>query len=86
MYIGQCNTPACSYIQCLNRGTCVDETMFSYSCQCTEGFVGQNCEASNFMCAPNTCMFGCGICLSLGYNYICKCILGQAGRVCGESN
>ena len=43
--IGQCNTPACSYIQCLNGGTCVDEAMFSYSCQCTEGFVGQNCEA-----------------------------------------
>ena len=82
--IGQCNTPACSYIQCLNGGTCVDEAMFSYSCQCTEGFAGQNCETSNFTCAPNTCMYG-GICLTLGYNYICQCPLGRAGRVCEES-
>ena len=82
--IGQCNTPACSYIQCLNGGTCVDEAVFSYSCQCTEGFTGQNCGTSNFTCAPNTCMFG-GICLSLGYNYICQCPLGRAGRVCEES-
>ena len=82
--IGQCNTPACSYIQCLNGGTCVDEAMFSYSCQCTEGFAGQNCEISNFTCTPNTCMYG-GICLTLGYNYICQCPLGRAGRVCEES-
>ena len=40
--IGQCNTPACSYIQCLNGGTCVGQDMFSYTCQCTKGFVGQN--------------------------------------------
>ena len=82
--IGQCNTPACSYIQCLNGGTCVDQTMFSYTCQCTDGFVGQNCETSNFTCGPNSCMFG-GICLALGNNYICQCPLGQAGRVCEES-
>ena len=82
--IGQCNIPACSYIQCLNGGTCVDQDMLSYTCQCTEGFVGQNCETSNFTCAPNSCMFG-GICLALGNNYICHCPLGQAGRVCEES-
>ena len=82
--IAQCNTLACSYIQCLNGGTCVDEDMFSYSCQCTEGFAGQNCETSTFTCAPNACMFG-GVCLPLGYDYICQCPLGQAGRVCEES-
>ena len=82
--IGQCNTPACSYIQCLNGGTCDDQAMFSYKCQCREGFVGQNCETSNFTCAPNTCMFG-GVCLALGNNYVCQCPLGRAGRLCEES-
>lgn len=82
--IGQCNTPACSYVLCLNGGTCIDQDMFSYTCQCTEGFVGQNCETSNFTCAPNACMFG-GICLAQGNNYICQCPLGRAGRVCEES-
>ena len=82
--IGQCSTPACSYVQCLNGGTCIDQAMFSYVCQCPEGFVGRNCETSNFTCAPNTCMFG-GICLALGNDYICQCPLGRAGRTCEES-
>ena len=82
--IDQCSTPACSYVQCLNGGTCIDQAMFSYMCQCPEGFVGWNCETSNFTCALNTCMFG-GICLALGNDYICQCPLGRAGRTCEES-
>ena len=82
--IEQCSTPACSYVQCLNGGTCVDLPMFSYMCQCAEGFVGQNCDISNYICRPSTCMFG-GICLALGNDYICQCPLGRAGRTCEES-
>jgi len=81
--IGQCQSSACSYVQCLNGGTCVDQAMYSFMCQCAEGFAGQNCEMSNFTCAPDMCLFG-GNCLERGNNFICQCPLGRNGRLCEE--
>ena len=81
--IGQCQSSACSYVQCLNGGTCVDQATYSFMCQCAEGFVGQNCEISNFTCAPDMCLFG-GNCLERGNNFICQCPLGRNGRLCEE--
>ena len=81
--IGQCQSSACSYVQCLNGGTCVDQAMYSFMCQCVDGFVGQNCEMSNFTCAPDMCLFG-GNCLERGNNFICQCPLGRNGRLCEE--
>jgi len=83
--IDQCRSSACSYVQCLNGGTCVDQAMYSFLCQCAKGFMGQNCEMSNFTCAPNTCLFG-GNCLSRGNNFICQCPLGRNGRICEDGN
>ena len=29
---------------CQNNGTCIDNTMGNYSCECKRGFIGRNCQ------------------------------------------
>ena len=43
----QVDLRVCSYVACLNNGTCVDQSVKSaglYACQCPPGYFGVNCE------------------------------------------
>ena len=40
---------ACSTVTCLNGGTCqVTKNGASYTCQCTAGYSGNNCQICNY--------------------------------------
>ncbi len=56
---------------CLNGATCTDLN-YSYSCQCTPGFTGTNCETPSNTCIPNNCKNGAS-CTALSNDYVCTC-------------
>lgn len=53
----------------------------SYSCQCTKGFQGQNCELNVDDCSPNPCQNG-GTCHDLINSFSCSCPSGTLGIIC----
>ena len=64
---------------CKNGGTCVDG-INTYTCHCTEGFTGVNCEAIS-ACASNPCLNG-GVCTESQNSYSCDCGSDYDGNRC----
>lgn len=52
-----------------------------YSCQCTDGFTGLNCNKRQDPCSPNPCKSG-GQCRRQGFNFQCICPSHKDGRYC----
>lgn len=50
-----------------------------YSCQCTPGYTGNNCENQVDECASNPCMNG-GSCTDLQNGFRCTCPQGTSGK------
>ncbi|XP_053406075.1 neurocan core protein-like isoform X2 [Mercenaria mercenaria] len=73
----------CSTSLCKNNGTCV-EAGDNYTCSCTDGFKGRNCEELD-MCSTSPCKNN-GTCVEVGDNYTCSCTDGFKGRNCEELN
>ena len=42
---------------CLNNGTCVDH-IWNYTCQCSTGFTGSNCQIERNYCESSPCIKG----------------------------
>jgi len=42
----------CDDDPCQNRGHCVPQANYSYSCVCWPGFTGRNCESSGWFTSP----------------------------------
>nr|XP_053612376.1 cadherin-related tumor suppressor [Plodia interpunctella] len=51
-----------------------------YSCHCTDGFMGLNCEKRLDPCSPNPCVGG--ICRKQGHNFVCNCPPRREGKTC----
>lgn len=52
-----------------------------YTCQCTDGFTGINCNKRQDPCSPNPCKSG-GQCRRQGFNFQCICPPYKDGRYC----
>ncbi|MBN3303483.1 FA7 factor, partial [Amia calva] len=73
-------TDLCHPNPCENNGSCVN-LFDSYSCECTKGFQGNNCEKGENMCLHNPCQ-NSGNCVNLFNSYRCECLEGFQGRNC----
>ncbi|WAR19177.1 FBP1-like protein [Mya arenaria] len=73
----------CSSNPCHNAATCID-TVNSYSCNCTTGYTGNNCEKNIDECASNPCQNG-ATCADAVNRYSCECAVGYTGDKC-ETN
>ncbi|MGH0122409.1 UNVERIFIED_CONTAM: hypothetical protein FKN15_044762 [Acipenser sinensis] len=80
---------ACENKPCLNNGTCfftarsLQEDL-AYTCTCSPGFTGMNCEFFIDPCTSKPCLHG--NCSSRGSNegYICVCEEGYQGGHCDQ--
>ncbi|CAJ0581408.1 unnamed protein product, partial [Mesorhabditis spiculigera] len=63
-------------------GLCTPSGINSYSCVCSTGWTGENCDMDmNDPCASNPCQQGAA-CSSDNGTYICQCPNGYAGERC----
>ncbi|CAG0919788.1 unnamed protein product [Notodromas monacha] len=65
---------------CKNGGNCVDH-FTHYTCECPQGFLGENCTVNIDDCEDHLCMNG-GTCVDGVNEYTCKCPTGFWGKFC----
>jgi hypothetical protein len=70
----------CAPNPCQNAGTCTNSAA-AYTCACTPGFTGTNCEININDCAGNPCLNG-GACTDGLNSYTCACPAGFTGANC----
>ncbi len=70
----------CSPNPCEHAGTCTNNTT-SYTCSCTPGYTGTDCETVIDNCASNPCQNG-GACTNAIDGYTCSCPTGYSGTNC----
>jgi len=84
-----CNTPdkpaqkdvnECESNPCQNGGRCRDLDG-SYTCNCLNGYTGDNCETDVNECDPNPCQNG-AVCNDGVNSYTCSCAAGYEGVNC----
>ena len=71
----------CDNSPCLNGGTCTTLNN-AFSCECTDGLSGVQCETDLDFCTPDSCLNG-GTCFEgLGTLVFCACAPGYTGDGC----
>lgn len=80
----QINVDECLSQPCTNGGTCIDG-INSYTCNCTQDYVGVNCEREYNPCDQNPCKNN-GTCntklIGTKRDYNCTCPIGFIGKSC----
>ncbi|KAK4887668.1 hypothetical protein RN001_003939 [Aquatica leii] len=69
-----------------NKGKCVVEDSFYYSCSCDANYIGSHCETQINSCSSNPCL-NRGVCVPNSEDtsdYSCKCREGYTGQICEE--
>lgn len=84
-FVGQFCIPndiICNVANCNNNGTCQpnEDNINGYTCSCSGGFTGENCESRIGFCEGITC--GNGVCLSRFDTFTCLCDAGYTGDFC----
>ncbi|XP_006815798.1 uncharacterized protein LOC100375670 [Saccoglossus kowalevskii] len=81
----QTGVSQCSTNPCFNGGSCEDNVDGSYTCHCTEGFVGDRCgtsiEVAGICYSNNPCQNG-ATCFGYYNTYTCYCTTGFTGTLC----
>uniref|UniRef100_A0A0L8GNU4 EGF-like domain-containing protein n=1 Tax=Octopus bimaculoides TaxID=37653 RepID=A0A0L8GNU4_OCTBM len=70
-----------TYQPCLNGGICQNTKPDEYSCTCSKGFSGGNCEIVDRDCETNPCENG-GTCVIAANGVSCICAPGWTGSLC----
>ncbi|XP_022105682.1 sushi, von Willebrand factor type A, EGF and pentraxin domain-containing protein 1-like isoform X2 [Acanthaster planci] len=71
----------CDETPCQNNGIFESGSDDTYTCHCTPGFGGHNCQIDINECASNPCSNG-GTCVDRSNAYQCECLPGFAGATC----
>ncbi|VDM39327.1 unnamed protein product [Toxocara canis] len=66
---------------CKNGAMCLNTGHGQYTCECTEGYSGVDCEVRTRDCSTQPCLNG-GNCTEKDGNYTCTCPRGYSGRNC----
>lgn len=82
--INEGDMPACQKMPCQNNGLCIphEDNVHDYSCNCTTGYEGRNCEIYK-ACESENC--NGGECIPRDSNpleFVCLCPLGRVGVQC----
>jgi hypothetical protein len=77
------NVDECADEPCLNGGTCTDSDA-SFTCECAEGFEGDDCGTNIDECADEPCLNG-GTCTDGVASYACDCAEGFTGDDCATN-
>ncbi|KAI8427603.1 hypothetical protein MSG28_002096 [Choristoneura fumiferana] len=77
--VTECASLACLSGPCLNGGTCSDQGG-SYTCSCTNGWIGEHCNTS--VCSHNPCHSGGSCVKHPGSGFLCLCPFGKHGIFC----
>lgn len=82
-----CVEGACIDHPCQNGGTCVEDYAGGYTCECAEGYEGDDCEVDIDDCDPDPCEHG-GTCLDAVAGFACDCSTapGWQGARCEEDS
>ncbi|XP_035697727.1 fibropellin-1-like, partial [Branchiostoma floridae] len=84
-WVGEiCQDRPCSEAPCQNDGTCLDtpeEGPDYYTCTCTEGWEGTDCDEEIDECASDPCQNG-GTCTDAFAEYACACTDKYEGDNC----
>ncbi|XP_029472078.1 delta and Notch-like epidermal growth factor-related receptor [Rhinatrema bivittatum] len=75
----------CRKQPCQNNGTCSPAALpeLGYTCACSPGFAGSDCQLAIDPCANSPCRHG--NCATHGGSYICLCNEGYGGKNCEQS-
>ncbi|XP_078575877.1 uncharacterized protein LOC144861748 [Branchiostoma floridae x Branchiostoma japonicum] len=74
----------CTSFPCSNGKICTEESASSFSCACTIGWTGDNCEQDINECDPNPCINGGSCTQGVPGTYSCDCMDGWTGDNCGQ--
>ncbi|KAJ8020411.1 Neurogenic locus notch-like protein 1 [Holothuria leucospilota] len=76
------NRVRCQPNPCFNGGTCQNQGLDSFRCECPRGYEGRRCEMFSDPCIDNACVNG--VCVPFQQAYSCVCDEGYAGVTCEE--
>ena len=74
--IDECNSNPCE-----NGATCSEGTIHGYSCDCADGYNGENCQNDINECSSNPCE-NFGDCYDQIGDYMCDCLIYFEGKNC----
>ena len=82
--INEGDMPPCERMPCRNDGVCIPHknNLHDYTCNCTAGFSGRNCE-THIACESENCNGGeCIPKASNPLDFVCLCPFGRVGVQC----
>ena len=82
--INEGDMPPCQKMPCRNDGVCIphENNLHDYTCNCTAGFSGKNCE-THIACESENCNGGeCIPKASNPLDFVCLCPFGRVGVQC----
>ena len=81
MIAADTSSSSCVSNPCLHGGTCTPGQLDAYTCACSRGFSGSNCDVNMDNCVSEPCLND-GTCEDGVGGYVCRCNEGVTGDLC----